>query len=280
MTTTKLTRSKKQASQYSALWVGDLHLDKAEDRQRAKLFDTIRSSQSDCVIITGDIGHAHDLQDHLTALASVCWPRPCYFVPGNHDYHGSSIAEVENTLDKLQREIPNFHFLNGKKLIPLGDDTCIIGHGGWADARAGYGQRTIIDSPDRHAIRDFYGMDQRMALGKMNELGRNSAAAIRKILPLALSRYHHVVIATHVPPFPTAVRFNDQPCGRMHQPHFSNLSAGLAILGIARAFPQSRITILAGHAHSQCIQTILQNLTIRVGHARTGRPDVFDLVRL
>jgi len=279
MTTTTLTRKKNQVSQYSALWVGDLHLDKAEDRQRAKLFEKIYSSQSDCVIITGDIGNAHNLQDHLTALASVCLPRPCFFVPGNHDYHGSSIAKVEKTLEKLQTGISNFHFLNGKRLIPLGHDTCLVGHGGWADARAGHGQYTRIDSPDRHAIRDFQGMDQRMALRKMHELGRESAAAIRKILPLALTRYHHVVIATHVPPFPTAVRFNDQPCGRMHQPHFSNLSAGLAILGIARAFPQCRITILAGHAHSQCIQTILPNLTIRVGHARTGRPDVFDLVR-
>jgi predicted phosphohydrolase len=260
--------------------MGDLHLDKAEQRQRAKLFDTIRSSKSDSVIITGDVANAHDLKDHLKELASVCMPRPCYFVPGNHDYHGSSISIIETTLAHLHEEAINFHFLDGKKVIPLGNDTCIIGHGGWADARAGDGQRTIIDSPDRHAIRDFYGMDQRMALQKMNELGRNSTAAIRKILPLALGRYRHVVIATHVPPFPTAVLYNDQPCGRMHQPHFSNLSAGLAILGIARSFTSRRITILAGHAHSKCIQTILPNLTIRVGRARTGRPDVFELVQL
>ena len=280
MTTTKLTRSKKQASQYSALWVGDLHLDKADKRQQAQLFGTISSSQSNCVIITGDIGNAHDLQDHLKALAAVCWPRPCYFVPGNHDYHGTSIADLEMALARLQQKVANFHFLDGKKLIPLGQNTCLIGQGGWADARAGEGQHTTVDSPDRHAIRDFQGMGRRMALRKMNELGQESAAAIRKILPLALTRYHHVVIATHVPPYPTAVRYDDQPCSRMHLPHFVNLSTGLAILGIARAFPQSRITILAGHAHSKCIQTILPNLTIRVGHARTGRPDVFDLVQL
>ena len=123
-------------------------------------------------------------------------------------------------------------------------------------------------------------MGRRMALRKMNELGRESAAAIRRILPFALSRYHHVVIATHVPPFPTSVRFDNKPCGRMHLPHFSNLSAGLAILGIARAFPHRQITILAGHAHSKCIQSILPNLTIRVGHARTGKPDVFELIQL
>jgi predicted phosphohydrolase len=280
MTTTKLTPRKKQASQLSVLWLGDLHLDKADEQNRDKLFETIRSSESDCVIITGDIASSSHLRDHLTDLASACWPRPCYFTPGNHDYHGSSIAEIEITLERLQNEVPNFHFLDGKRIMALRQDTCLIGHGGWADARAGDGQYTRIDSPDRHAIRDFKGMGRRMALQKMSELGRESAAAIRKILPLALSRHHHVVIATHVPPFPTAVRYDDKPCGRTHLPHFSNLSAGLAILGIARAFPQHRITILAGHAHSKCIQTILPNLTIRVGHARTGRPDVFELVRL
>jgi predicted phosphohydrolase len=283
MTTTEITLRKKQVSKLDALWLGDLHLDKAGDQQRKKLYNTIHSSKSDCVIITGDIASARHLRGHLMDLSSACWPRPCYFTPGNHDYHGSFIAEVEMTLQKLQMEVSNFHFLNGKRLIPLGHNTCLIGHGGWADARAGNGQYTRIDSPDRHAIRDFQGMGRRMALQKMNEFGRESAAAIRKILPLALSRYHHVIIATHVPPFPTAVRFDNKPCDRMHLPHFSNLSAGLAILGIARAFPQHpqrRITILAGHAHSKCIQTILPNLTIRVGHARTGRPDVFELLNL
>lgn len=280
MTTTKLTPRKKHTSKLTALWLGDLHLDKAGDQQRNKLYDTIHSSESDCVILTGDIANSHQLLDHLSKIASACWPRPCYFTPGNHDYHGSSIAEVEMTLEKLQTEVPNFHFLNGKRLMPLGHDTCLIGHGGWADARAGNGQRTIIDSPDRHAIRDFHGMGRTMALRKMNELGRDSAAAIRKILPLALTRYHHVVIATHVPPYPTSVLYDGQPCGRMHLPHFVNLSTGLAILGIARAYPHRRITILAGHAHSKCIQTILPNLIIRVGHARTGRPAVFELLNL
>lgn len=280
MTTTKHTRNRNQASQHSALWLGDLHLDKTDDPQREELFNTIHCSESDCVIITGDVANSRHLSEQLTVLASMCWPRSCYFTPGNHDYHGSSIAETEITLDLLQKEIPNFHFLDGKKIMAIGHDTCLIGHGGWADARAGSGQYTPIDSPDRHAIRDFQGMGRRMTLHKMNKLGRESAAVIRKILPLALTRYHHVVIATHVPPFPTAVRFDNKPCDRMHLPHFSNLSVGLAILGIARAFPRRRITVLAGHAHSKCIQAILPNLTIRVGHARTGRPDVFELVQL
>jgi predicted phosphohydrolase len=280
MTTTKHARRNKQASIHSTLWVGDLHLDRADSPSRKKLYDTITSTESESVIVTGDVANAHHLRNHLTELASVCWPRPCYFVPGNHDYHGSSIAVSDQNLIALQKDVSNFHFLNGKKIISLSKNTCLIGHGGWADARAGYGKRTIIGSPDRHSIRDFQGMDHKAALRKMNELGRKSAAAIRGILPLALTRFQHVVIATHVPPFPTAVRFDDQPCDPGYLPHFSNLSIGLAILGIARAFPKRRITILAGHAHSKCVQTIAPNLSIRVGHARTGRPNVFEFLQL
>jgi Icc protein len=279
MTTTTLTRSNKQGSQLSALWLGDLHLDKADDKKRKRLLDTIHSSKSDCVIVSGDVSNSFDLQDHLTDMASACWPRPVYFVPGNHDYHGSSLAETEQVLEQMTKRIANFQYLNGKEIIPLGPGTCLIGLGGWADARAGYGQHTVIDTPDRHAIHDFRGMGRQQALQKMTELGRVSAAAIRKILPLALTKYEHVVIATHVPPYPTAVRYNDQPCGPAHLPHFSNLSVGLAILGIARVF-SSHITILAGHSHSGCTQNIQPNLTIRVGNARTGRPSVFELLKL
>ena len=162
--------------------------------------------------------------------------------------------------------------------MPLSDDTCIIGHGGWADARSGMGLDTIIDNPDRRSIEDFHGMGQKEALHKMQDFGKRSAAIIRKILPLALCCYKHVVIATHVPPFPTAVRYDKRQCGSMHLPHFSNLSVGLAIIGIAKAFPARQITVLAGHAHSECTQTILPNLKIKVGHARTGRPSAFGML--
>lgn len=186
--------------------------------------------------------------------------------------------EVEAHLAELSRSVDNLHFLDGKRMIPLGGGVCILGHGGWADARAGDGHDTVIDCPDRHAIRDFRGLNRKQALYKMTELGKDSAAAIRRILPLALTRYRHVVIVTHVPPFPSAVMFNGKPCGQAQLPFFSNLSAGLAIMGIAKAFPTRKITTLAAHSHSACVQRILPNLSIRVGYARTGRPSVFDVI--
>ena len=139
MTTIKNTAIRKQASTHSALWTGDLHLDQADRPRRKMLFDRIRSTASNSLIITGDVANARELVHHLTALAAACWPRPCYFAPGNHDYYNSSIGDVTTVLEHLEDEVSNFHFLNGR-IIPLGRDTCLIGHGGWADARAGDGR--------------------------------------------------------------------------------------------------------------------------------------------
>jgi len=271
--------TKTSTTQTIALWLGDLHFDRASEQQRMRLLDRVQTTPSDCVVVSGDISTARHLEEHLRRLASACAPRPVYFVLGNHDYHGSGIHEVESRLAELCASVENLHYLDGKRIIPLSGGVCVLGHRGWADARAGYGHDTVIDCPDRHAIHDFHGLNQSQTLQRMTELGKESASVIRKTLPLALTRYRHVVIVTHVPPFPSAVMFDNKPCGQTHLPHFANLSAGMAILGIARAFPKRQITILAGHAHSTCLQHILPNLTIRVGHARTGNPGTFDTIK-
>ena len=280
MTTTKSTTQTKTGSHTTALWLGDLHFDQTSERKRKTLLNHVHSIQSDCVVMSGDISQARHLQHNLSRIASVCAPRNLYFVPGNHEFHSSSIATVEANLTDMCKTVPNLHYLNGTQIIPLGHGTCLIGHRGWADARAGYGHHTVIDSPDRHAIHEFHGLSPQHAMDKMTALGHESARIIRGTLPLALSQYKHVVILTHVPPFPTTVRYNDQPCGNTHLPHFANLSVGLAILGIARAFPRRQITVLSGHSHSGCVSRILPNLTVRVGHARTGSPGIFDVIGL
>lgn len=115
---------------------------------------------------------------------------------------------------------------------------------------------------------------------RMQELGMASARRIRNILPLALTQFRHVILLTHTPPFPEAVLYNGEPCSPLHLPHWANLSAGLAIRGIARAFPKCRITILAGHTHSSSITHIGTNICVRVAHARTGQTGPQEILSL
>lgn len=253
-------------------WLSDLHLDKSTASQRRRLFDGIRNAQSDGVVISGDISTSKHLTEHLALLASASTSQPVYFVAGNHDFYGSSLAGVDTAINDLCVRIGNLHHLDGRQIIPLNRNTCLIGHRGWADCRAGYGDRSCLSSPDHRAIHDFRGLTRAQALHRMQELGRESAAFIRQILPLALTRYRHVIMLTHTPPFAKAIRYNGAPCGPIHLPHFTNVAAGLAIRGIARSFPKRRITILAGHTHSSSVTHIDANICVRVAQARTGRP--------
>jgi predicted MPP superfamily phosphohydrolase len=261
-------------------WLSDLHLDRLEEPQINHLLKQIADSRMECIAISGDISHAQGLTAHLHAIASACYPRPVFFVCGNHDYYGGSVASVDADIRAICAKTENLHLLDGQEIIPLNRHTCLIGDGGWPDVRAGYGMDTCVRSPDHRAIRDFHGMNRQQFMLRMQEMGKCSAAKIRNILPLALTRYPRVILLTHVPPFPRAVRYNDGPCGPRHLPYYANLSAGLAIQGIAGAFPHRRITILAGHAHSACVTHIGTTICVRVAHARAGSPATHQVLRL
>lgn len=259
-------------------WLTDLHLDRVSPDNQRRLFDGLAASESEIVVISGDISSARHLNRHLLQLAAACAPRPVYFALGNHDYHGSGFSEVEQGVTELCRSHTNLHHLDGQSIIPISRGTCLLGYRGWADARAGYGTHTVVDSRDRRQIRDFEGLDLRESLQKMRELGAETARMIRRTLPLALSQFRHVVILSHVPPFPETVIYNGKPCAPTHLPHFCNLSAGLAIRAITAAYPKRRVTALSGHSHSHSVTEILPNLVVRVGHARPGRPGLQEIL--
>jgi predicted phosphohydrolase len=255
-------------------------MDKLSADQCDKLLHQIADTPSECICITGDISSSRKLTEHLALLASACAPKPIYFVTGNHDYYGSSIVEVDDAIHALCAKVRNLHYMNGRQIIPLSRRTCLIGLGGWPDARAGYGHRSYLRSPDHCAIRDFQDLTREQSMIRMQELGRESAGLFRQILPHALSRYHHVILLTHAPPFSHAVRYNGALCSPLHLPHYVNVSAGRAIRGIARAFPQRRITILAGHSHSSSMIHIEPNICVRVAHARTGRAGLPEVLQI
>jgi len=263
-----------------AHWLSDIHLDQASDQQCNLLLEKITSTESDCLVVSGDISKATKLLDHLSLLAAACAPNKVFFVTGNHDYHGGNIRDVESHVNALCTAIDNLHHIDGSQIIPLSRHVCLIGHRGWPDARAGYGQHTVVDSPDRHVIEDFDGLTLSQSLEKMTMLGLESARVIRHILPLALTQYRHVVVLTHVPPFSEAAMYDNKPCGPTHSPHYVNQSFGMTINAIARAFPRRLITVLSGHTHHACMIHVRPNVIVRVGHARTGMQGHCEVLEL
>ena len=263
---TKVISSLKQLQ-----WLSDIHLDSTSDELKSRFLKKLRLLPYDSVIITGDISNGLQLAGHLGELAEACAPRKVYFCLGNPDYYGSSFAKVEREIQSVCGRHENLNFLESGEIIPIGRDTALVGHGGWPDGRAGWGKQTIVESRDHHSIEDFRNLSKDAVFDRMTQLGQESADYFRRVLPYALSCFPRVLIATHPVPFPRAAIWNRKACGWTHLPHYCNIAAGSAILGIARKHPRRQLTLMCGHTHS-ANRIKIGNLEVRVAGAQRGKP--------
>lgn len=262
------------------LWATDLHLDNAGSGGLARISKQIADSHHDAALLTGDISSAPNLCGHLKILARACRPRPLYFVLGNHDYYGGFMSRIHQEIGSLCRSTPNLFFLDETGPVPLDDDTALVGHSGWADAGCGWGTKTVIHTPDHDCIHDFRQLCTEARFRKMQDLGRQSVTSVRKKLFTAFRTHRQVIVATHVPPFPSTAVYEGKPCGPSHQPHFINLGLGTMLIAVARNNPTRRITVLSGHTHSAARQSILPNLHARVGRVRPRNPQVQEILHI
>jgi 3',5'-cyclic-AMP phosphodiesterase len=256
------------------LWLTDLHLDRAAGKDRTRLLNELSSRDYDAAVVSGDTGTAANVCDILEAIAAACHPRVVYFVLGNHDFYGAPMSQTYDRVASLCRSVPNLRHLQDTGPISLDRHTALVGHHGWADARCGWGRNTVVNSPDHSQIPDFRKLSHDERYRKMEQLGRQSASAIRTDLVSALRYHRHVVIATHTPAFPTSALYDGKLCGPCHQPHYVNLSVGAMLIGIARRNNGKQLTVLSGHTHHSKTDPILKNLHSHVGGARTGIPEI------
>lgn len=262
------------------LWMTDLHLERVSERVRELFLEKLRMEPFDLALITGDISDALRLPVDLAALSDACGHRTLYFVLGNHDYYGGSFDRVDAQVAQICGQRDNLCHLGHGELIRLTDATALVGHGGWADARCGYGKRTKIRSFDSAKIADFSGLSREEIFDEMENRGRESGNYFRKILPYALTCYEKLYVATHVPPFRWGAFFDGRLCGPLHLPHFTNQAAGAAINGIAQNFSGRCVTVLCGHTHSPVVYRASKSVEVFSGKVLPGRPAfqrVFDL---
>ena len=234
----------------------------------------LKELEFDAAVITGDTADAASLPGELAAMAETCAPRPVYFVLGNHDYFGGTFFAVDAAVVGVCARHRNLRRLDREGIVPLSRSSALIGHGGWADARAGYGKRSILHNPDADNIEDFHDISADAVFSKMQGRAGASAMHLRKTLPLALTNYRHVLVATHVPPFTQAARFDGNQCGPLHLPHFSNISAGGVIRGISQSFPDRRVTVICGHTHSAAEVDDGPVVRIFAGGVKPGQPAI------
>ena len=255
-------------------WATDIHLDACSSKTRDRFFKQLREEPTVGVLLTGDLSNAGKLLDHLHQLAAGV-RKPVYFVLGNHDYYGSSIAKVRKTLtDKLVHD-PQLHFLTNSEPIPLANDTLLVGDDGWSDGMAGDFANSSVELQDYVHIDDLKDLDRSELGHKLAELGAQSAARLSRKITEGLKAHpdtRQLIVLLHPPPVREAALHDGKQANDEWAPHFVHQQMGATLQRLAALYPAVDFTALCGHTHHAAHIDVTANLRVIVGAARYGAP--------
>lgn len=267
------------------VWLTDVHLNFVTRDRVNRLLLEIEGRSPDAVLVAGDISESGCWEDwlHQWDAHLQC---PIYFVLGNHDYYGGSIAKVRARATELTAEQGHIGWLPALDVVPVGENTALIGHDGWGDARAAEFLKSEIVLNDYFHIeelRSVSGRELAKALtpeleAKLKKLGDETAAHFSRVLPFALESAKHVIVLTHVPPFREACVYEGGVSDDNWAPHFCCIAGGEVLAETMRNHLDHRMTVLCGHTHGEGRAEILPNLTVITGPAEYGDPRVQDVI--
>ena len=260
-----------------AVWITDIHLNFVEGDGIPRFLSLIVRKNPDIVLFTGDIGEADSVSGYLTRLEQAS-EGPIYFVLGNHDFYGSSVASVRAKISSLVHASAHLHWMNEEGVVPLTSRTALIGHDSWPDGRLGDYAHTDVELNDFYLIEEVTSVDRSERLSAMQALADEAADHLGKTLSAALEDHPNVIAITHVPPFQEASWHDGQPSNDDFLPFFSCLAVGESFVEVMQQHPSECLTVLCGHTHGEGTCQILPNLTVHTGCATYGRPAIVDIL--
>jgi predicted phosphohydrolase len=244
-----------------ATWLTDIHLNFLRPLKLAAFYARVRAEKPDVLLVTGDIAEADSVARFLGELAAIA---PIYFVLGNHDYYRSSIQTVRAAMERLDTRMTWMPACEPLRITPR---TAMVGIDGWGDARCGDLQSTVQLS-DWHRIEDFRrgtARDERKGRNELlQRLGSNEARQLREKLA-DVPDSEHLLVLTHVPPFPEACVYDGAQSEPGWLPWFTCIATGEVIAEYASAHPAQQITVLCGHTHGEGTCQPQPNLVVRTG---------------
>ena len=271
-------------------WLTDLHLEFVAPPGIDALAERVRDARVDAALVGGDTAHAADVVEHLERLGLLL-RIPIFFVLGNHDYYGGSIAGVRAKIADLVSRTPNLTWLTAVGAVPLTPETVLIGDDGWGDGGFGDALATPV------VLNDFLLIDElRLAdpvelveqqpetrerlLAVLRQLGEESAAHLHAALTQALQSHRNVVALMHVPPFREAAWHDGRVSDDRWLPFFACRAAGIVLRDIMAAHPTCHLTVLCGHTHGAGRCRVLPNLEVITGGAEYGRPAIQEVIEI
>jgi predicted MPP superfamily phosphohydrolase len=260
-------------------WMTDIHLNFVESTRLGEFIERVVDAAPDIILIGGDTAESSDVVHYLSVLDDHL-NRPIYFVLGNHDFYFGSIAQVREDIRRLCRERENLVYLTDVRGVELTHQVGLVGHDGWADARIGDYERSMVMMNDYRLIAEFHGLGKKDRWQVLKAMGDEAAATVRRTLPAALDRFELVYFLTHVPPLREACWYNGRISDDEWAPHFTCKAVGDALLEIMRDFPSRELIVLCGHTHGAGAVRPLENMQILTGGAEYGFPAINRLFRL
>jgi predicted MPP superfamily phosphohydrolase len=254
-------------------WATDVHFEFLSPAALTRFVVQLAESPAEAFLLGGDISHAHGIEKHLRILERAL-ERPIYFVLGNHDYYHGNIARVRSVVETMTAESKLLRWLPAVGAVALSESTGLIGHGGWADGRAGDFANSPVSLNDFKLIEDFLGLERAERLARMQQLAGEAADFFLRELPPALERWTQVIVLTHVPPFARAAWQGGRMSDQDWLPFFASEVVGDVLKPIMKRHPTRQLLVLAGHTHSPGEVAILPNLKVVTGGARYGFPQV------
>jgi predicted phosphohydrolase len=254
------------------LWASDLHWDHASVGSRQAFVDTIRGTPDRAVVLTGDITVASRLVTDLEILADAA-ARPVHFVLGNHDHYGSTVGKVRDAVIELTARRPDIQWLPPAGVVALDDETVLVGVDGWADGRHGDPLHTPLRLNDDRFIGELAAQPSRAArLAVKQALADADAGRLATLLERATATARHILVATHVPPFPEALPATGRLASADWLPLLVCEATGAVLRAAAAAHPGHEFLVLCGHTHVENDVMVLPNLRCRVAGAKYGEP--------
>ncbi len=260
-------------------WLTDIHLNFVRPTQLSEFIETLWDAAVDAVLITGDIAESSDVVKYLELLDRKL-NVPILFVLGNHDYYFGSIGEVRQAVEKLDSERTNLFYMSRSGPIGLTRRVGVVGHDGWADARLGDYERSMVSMNDYRLIRELAGQNKERRWHSLKAYGDQAARYLQTVLPRALEHYETVYVLTHVPPFREACWYDGRISDDEWAPHFTCKAFGDVLLETATQYPDRQVIVLCGHTHGGGQADLLKNLRVLTGAAEYGFPVISRLFTL
>lgn len=264
-------------------WLTDIHLNFLKVEARKKFYQQVIETGADKILITGDIAEAKDVCEILQECSTYT-NKLIYFVLGNHDYYSSSVNNVREKVRILCAQNKNLIWLGEPKTLTLADSIVLVGHDGWADARYGDFDHSLVNLNDSRLIVELYQafLLNKSALKKeMQKLADADASVLQETLCDAIDTdIKKVIIATHIPPFPESSWHKDKPSDENWLPYFASKATGDVIMNFVKKHADIQFLVVCGHTHTAVTIKLADNLIIKSGHAEYYKPSIQEIISL